>query len=304
MSRKVYASTTCPYCSREVDVTLKTREHARSKVVQCDNMGCGKDFMIRYNAKVIVDITTKAIPDDMQSRTDDERGFSRSFMVTRHAPVGPDMLSARGPNSGHLVLDRSIAEQMTGRVFEDLDCAPMEDDEVVENDGGFRIFGPRRSGKTDDLTYAGEDDWHDKFDRWRRWKAANEKLPGDSLTGISSKVPPITKHFDEAGLRSITKLFMKQAREELAKSSPRPLEEWKWKAVDGGYGKRYPSLPDACAKEHVNDIIDTMQDIEDGQQTVVSDVRDGAGDGEAGVTGNPFTRQWTPSAFLDDSTED
>ena len=290
MSRKVYASTTCPYCSREVDVTLKTRERARSKVVQCDNMGCGKDFMIRYHAKVVVDITTKAIPDDMQSRTDEERGFSRSFMVTLPPPVSPDMLPARGMNSGHLILDRSIAEQMMGRVSEDLDCAPMEDNDVVENDLGFRISGPRRSGKTDDLRYVNDVDWPAKFNRRRRSRA--------------EKVPPIREHFDEAALREIRNLVMKQAREELAKSGLPLVEAWKWEAVGGGYGKRYPSLLDACAKEHVNDIIDTMQDTEDGGQPVVSDVRESTGDGEAAATGNPFSRQWTPSAFLDDSTED
>ena len=72
MPNKVYCTTICPYCNREVGLHLKCREDAELKAVVCDNLGCGKDFLIRYSTRTIADIKAEKVPGSLDGDTQDD----------------------------------------------------------------------------------------------------------------------------------------------------------------------------------------------------------------------------------------
>lgn len=74
---KVYATVDCPYCDNPTNVRVKVLEDTDTKTVTC--YGCQKDFLIRWHAKVTVDIRAGKIDDDMQPMAKDKPPMRHVF---------------------------------------------------------------------------------------------------------------------------------------------------------------------------------------------------------------------------------
>jgi hypothetical protein len=319
MARKIYASTTCPYCSREVDVTVKTSENVRSKVVQCDNMGCGKDFMIRYHAKVIVDIQAGEIPDKMQSRTDEQRGFGRSFFAVPESPF-VSLDPAHGLNLGHLLVGKPSDNR--------LDVGKAE---FTPDSDWPKKFARRNRGASASELFEREREWASQWQvsSWRRlWRDAgysttemlkrmaadDTPMPGPvrlrDLKRLMSESGGCDRVSDPADCADRDARSRARVHDRLARSYQECMTLMQ---SPDAKEKLAAVLKNAMANAGVTDKsflsggqktdVDGTDDPGD-QQAAEDEPRKGPADDASKGGANPFTKQWTPAAFLDDGTGD
>lgn len=76
---KVYATVDCPYCNNPTNVRVRVMDGPDTKTVTCYKHGCEKDFLIRWHARVTVDIRAGKIDDAMQPMSPDKPPMRHVF---------------------------------------------------------------------------------------------------------------------------------------------------------------------------------------------------------------------------------
>lgn len=68
MAETEWREVTCPYCVQSVEVGIKLREFPMSKIIKCDNDGCGKDFLLKCD----LEPKTGKMDESMQRFSDEQ----------------------------------------------------------------------------------------------------------------------------------------------------------------------------------------------------------------------------------------